>query len=80
MWGIPPLQDVTVVALDYLDVGYVTERLHHAFQEVEGPEQLTITEPGATKVLHVWRARGLQWDQQDFLRRFDFLTMLREAS
>ena len=80
MWGIPPLQDVTVVALDYLDVGYVTDRLHHAFQEVEGPERLTITEPGATKVLHVWRARGLQWDQQDFLRRFDFLTMLREAS
>ncbi len=79
MWGIPPLQDATVVALDYLDPELVTQRLQDAFQRVEGPDRLTFTESGATKVVHVWQARGLRWDQQTFLRRFDFLTMLEET-
>jgi 4-amino-4-deoxy-L-arabinose transferase-like glycosyltransferase len=80
LWGIPPLQDATVVALDYLDPELVTQRLQEAFQHVEGPDRLTFTESGATKVVYIWQARDLRWDQQTFLRRFDFLTMLEETS
>jgi len=80
LWGIPTLQDATVVALDYLDPDFVTRRLEEAFQHVDGPQQFTFAEPGATKVVYLWRARGLTWDQETFLRHFDFLTMLEETS
>jgi 4-amino-4-deoxy-L-arabinose transferase-like glycosyltransferase len=80
LWGIPPLEDVTVVALDYLHPDFVTQHLREAFRQVEGPERLTFTEPGVTKVVYIWRARGLRWDQRAFLERFDFLTMFEEAN
>jgi hypothetical protein len=80
IWGIPSLEDTTVVALDYLDPEFVTARLQEAFQQVDGPEHFVFKEWGATtKVAYVWRSRGLQWEQETFLRRFDFLTMLGEA-
>ena len=77
LWGIPPFQDATIVALDYLDPDIVTRRLREAFRDVEGPDRLTFTEPGVTKVVHTWSARGLRWDQETFLQRFDFLTMIQ---
>jgi 4-amino-4-deoxy-L-arabinose transferase-like glycosyltransferase len=77
VWGIPPLHEATIVALDYLDPDVVTQGLQEAFREVEGPDRLTFTEPGVTKVVHTWSARGLRWDQETFLRRFDFLTMIQ---
>lgn len=79
LWGIPPLEDATIVALDYLDAGFVTQRLQEAYRHVEGPERLTFAEAEAPKVVYLWRARGLAWDQQVFLQRFDFLTMLAEV-
>lgn len=79
IWGIPSLEDTTVVALDYLDPEFVTGRLREAFEHVEGPEHLTFNERGATKVVYVWHAEGLRWEQETFLRRFDFLTMLGEG-
>ena len=79
LWGIPPLKSATVVALDYLDAHFVTERLQEAFKHVQGPQRLSFTERGATKVVHVWHARGLRWDQHTLLRQLDFLTMLEEA-
>ena len=79
LWGIPSLQNTTVVALDYLDPEFVTRRLQEAFRHVDGPERFIFTERGAIKVVYLWHARGLRWDQQVFLQRFDFLTMLEEA-
>jgi 4-amino-4-deoxy-L-arabinose transferase-like glycosyltransferase len=79
IWGIPDLDDATIVALDYLPADWVTTRLTEAFESVAGPECLTLTERGVSKVVNVWHVEGLRWDQQRFLRRFDFLTMLEEA-
>jgi 4-amino-4-deoxy-L-arabinose transferase-like glycosyltransferase len=78
-WGIPSLQSTTIVALDYLDTQFVTQRLREAFQHVDGPERLSFTEREATKVVHIWHARDLQWDQSAFLRHFDFLRLLEEG-
>jgi 4-amino-4-deoxy-L-arabinose transferase-like glycosyltransferase len=78
LWGIPDLEDATIVALDYLPSDWVTDRLAGAYGRVAGPEHLTISERGATKTINVWRAEGLRWDQQRFLHRFDFLTMLED--
>jgi 4-amino-4-deoxy-L-arabinose transferase-like glycosyltransferase len=80
IWGIPSLKDTTIVALDYLDPEFVTGRLREAFEQVDDPERLVFNEGGTTKVVYVWDARGLRWEQETFLRRFDFLTMLGEAN
>lgn len=79
IWGIPPLQDATVVALDYVDPAVVTQRLQTAYRHLEGPERFAFTEWDATKVVYVWRARGLRWDQKVLLRRLDFLTLIEES-
>lgn len=78
IWGIPPFRDVTVVALDYLNPQSVTLPLQEAFRHVEGPDRLTFSEAGATKVVYIWQARDLQWDQRRLVQRLDFLTMLEE--
>jgi 4-amino-4-deoxy-L-arabinose transferase-like glycosyltransferase len=79
IWGIPDMEDTTIVALDYLPAEWVSGRLAEAFESVAEPERLSFTERGATKVVTIWHAKGLRWDQERFLRRFDFLTMLKEA-
>jgi 4-amino-4-deoxy-L-arabinose transferase-like glycosyltransferase len=79
IWGIPDFEDATILALDYLPADWMTRRLGGAFETVAGPECLIFTERGATKVVNVWHAKGLHLDQQQFLRRFDFLTLLGEA-
>jgi 4-amino-4-deoxy-L-arabinose transferase-like glycosyltransferase len=79
IWGFPDLEDVTVVALDYLPAPWVTRRLQEAFTVVEGPQRLTLMERGATKVVHIWRAEGLQWGTETFLRHFDFLALVEAA-
>jgi 4-amino-4-deoxy-L-arabinose transferase-like glycosyltransferase len=80
IWGIPDLESATIVALDYLPVDWVTRRLGEAYDTVAGPQRLSFAQHGVTKVLNVWHVQGLRWDQQRFLRRFDFLTMLEETS
>jgi hypothetical protein len=79
IWGLPDLTDVTVVALDYLPAEWVTQRLVGAFDTVTEPERLTFTERGAAKVVYLWRAEGMRWNQPTFLRRFDFLTLVEAA-
>lgn len=79
IWGIPELEDAVIVSQEYLPPDLVSSRLDGAFEEVEGPEILRITERGATKELRIWQARGLRWDQEIFLQRFDFLTLLEAA-
>jgi 4-amino-4-deoxy-L-arabinose transferase-like glycosyltransferase len=79
IWGLPDLERATIVALDYLPADWVTRRLSRAYDDVTGPERLAFTERGATKVVYLWRAEGLRWDQSTFLQRFDFLTLVEEA-
>ncbi len=79
IWGIPDLEDTTIVALDYLPLDWLTERLEYTFDVVVGPDQLVFTERGVTKVVNVWRAEGLRETQAVFLQRFDFLTLVEEA-
>jgi hypothetical protein len=79
IWGIPPLQDVTVVGLDYLPEKYVTARLVQAFERIRGPLELRYEERGVTKEALVWRAEGLRLDDEAFLKQFDFLSLLEAA-
>jgi hypothetical protein len=79
IWGIPEFDGATVVALDYVSQDQVSARLRQAFRRVTGPERLRYAERGVTKDVRIWQAEGLQLDQEAFLQRFDFLTLL-EAS
>jgi hypothetical protein len=79
MWGIPALQEVTVVGLDYLPEERVTFRLVRAFEETRGPVRLRYEERGATKEALVWRAEGLRLDEEAFLQQFDFRSLLEAA-
>ena len=79
IWGIPDLEEATIVSLDYLPADEVSARLGEAFQHVEGPQSVRYTGRGVTKEVRVWQARGLQWDLETFLQRFDFLTLLEAA-
>lgn len=76
IWGIPEFGDSTVVALDYVSQDQVSARLREAFRRVAGPERLLYAERGATKEVRIWQAEGLRLDQEAFLQRFDFLTLL----
>ena len=79
LWGIPQLEDAVILSQEYLPEELVSARLREAFEVVEGPEIWRTTERGATKEMRVWQARGLRWDQETFLQRFDFLTLLEAA-
>ncbi len=79
MWGIPPLQDVTVVGLDYLPEELVTARLVRAFEKTRGPQEFRYEERGASKEVLVWQAEGLRLDDEAFLQQFDFLSLLEAA-
>jgi 4-amino-4-deoxy-L-arabinose transferase-like glycosyltransferase len=79
IWGIPHFEAVTIVSLEYLPEDLITNRLQKAFQHVEGPQRIRLTERGATKELRVWQARGLRINLATFLREFDFLTLLEES-
>ncbi len=79
IWGIPDLEDIVIVSLDYLPEDLVSARLGEAFQYVEGPQLLWYTGHGTTKEVRIWQARELRWDQETFLQRFDFLTLLEAA-
>jgi len=80
LWGIPPFTDATVVSLDYLDENEVTSRLRQAFEHLEGPRRIVITDRGATKTVLVWYGWGLRWDQARFLSQLDFLSLLHATS
>jgi hypothetical protein len=79
LWGIPSLQDATVVGLDFLPEDLVTGRLGEAYQEIEGPRELRYEERGAVKEVRVWQAQGLKLDAETFLQQFDFLALLMAA-
>jgi 4-amino-4-deoxy-L-arabinose transferase-like glycosyltransferase len=76
MWGIPPLQDLTVVSLDYLPEGLVTARLVKTFEKAGKPRVLRYEERGAAKEVRIWQGEGLRLDDETFLRQFDFLSLL----
>ena len=79
LWGIPPLQDVTIVGLDYLPEGAISTRLAQVFRKTEGPRELRYEERGAVKKVRVWQAEGLSLDDESFLQQFDFLSLLEAA-
>jgi len=76
LWGIPAMQDMTIVSLAYLQEERITERLEAAFQAVEHPQRLSFATLGTVKTVYVWQAKGLRLDQETFLRQFDFLSLL----
>ena len=79
IWGIPDLDDVTVVGLDYLPEDLVSDRLRGVFRGVEGPMELRFQEWGAVKEVRTWDAQELLVDDGVFLDQFDFLTLLESA-
>ncbi|MGD2146016.1 MAG: glycosyltransferase family 39 protein [Anaerolineae bacterium] len=79
IWGIPDLDQVTVVALDYLPADWVTVQLGEAFETLVGPECLSLAAPSSAKKVHIWQAKGLRLEEEQFLRQFDFLTLLEAA-
>ena len=79
LWGIPPLQDVTIVGLDYLPEGAISTRLAQVFRKTEGPRELRYEERGAVKKVRIWQAEGLSLDDESFLQQFDFLSLLEAA-
>jgi hypothetical protein len=79
MWGIPEIEDATIVSLDYLPSALVSDRLEQAFWRAEGPEVLRYDDRRASKEVRIWEAEGLRLGQEAFLNQFDFLTLL-EAS
>jgi hypothetical protein len=79
VWGVPAIEDATIVALDYLSEEVVSSGLGQAFERVDGPQQLRYTERGVSKGVRLWQAQGLKLDQQTFLERFDFLTLLESS-
>jgi hypothetical protein len=79
IWGIPPLQDVAVLSLEYLPEELVTARLVRAFEKVGTPREFRHEERGTVKAVHVWHAEGMNLDDETFLRQFDFLSLLEDA-
>jgi hypothetical protein len=81
LWGIPafcgpgaPDGEVQIVALAYLDPGFVTQRLADSFGEVSGPIAFELAED---KRLYSWTARDCTVDQETFVERFDFMALLQ---
>lgn len=78
-WGAPDLGNSVILSKEYLPEELVSVRLGEAFEYVEGPQRLIYAERGTTSEVRLWRAQGLRWDQETFLQRFDFLTLLAES-
>jgi hypothetical protein len=84
MWGIPALcgadagqERVQIAALGYLDPDHVSALLRQTFAQVQGPVRL---EMGEDKVLYTWAVRGCGIEQERFLERFDFMSLLEAGA
>jgi 4-amino-4-deoxy-L-arabinose transferase-like glycosyltransferase len=79
IWGLPDLDNVTVVSLEYLPEELVTGRLVNAFENVDGPRAVTYEERDTVKEVRIWQAEGLRLDSEAFLEQFDFLALIEAA-
>jgi 4-amino-4-deoxy-L-arabinose transferase-like glycosyltransferase len=77
LWGIPSLEEATIVGLEHLAPAGVTARLREAYVEVDGPRQLTFREAGVAKTVYLWEAHRLVWDQGRLVEELDFLRLLK---
>jgi hypothetical protein len=75
LWGIPPIDDVKIVALTYIEPSLITERLHSVCQEVTGPEEHRLTTVHEEKIVRTWQARRCTTDVTVLLDSLDLLNL-----
>lgn len=79
IWGIPALEEVTVVAQGYLPPELVTATLRAGFDRVSGPEALSFADGDVDKVLYVWQASGRRAPMAQVVEDLDYLALARRA-
>jgi 4-amino-4-deoxy-L-arabinose transferase-like glycosyltransferase len=75
VWGLPPLNDATIVSLNYVSPELVHERLQATFAVVEGPQTREFDEYGMSGRATLWRGRGLVVRDEELLQRIDFFNL-----
>ena len=53
----------------------MSSRLQRAFEEMQGPEQVLLSDGDAGKALYVWRARGPKTSVEEFYDLFDLMAL-----
>jgi hypothetical protein len=76
-WTDLGVDEVTLVSLTYVDPELVSSRLQWAFEEMQGPQQVTLPDGGAGKALNLWRAKGPRIGVAAFFEQFDLLALTR---
>ena len=75
LWGLPDFDEAVVVAQEYAPPARVDAELRQIFEEVSGPQRERLTEYGASKIVYLWKGRGLRVDKAEFARRLDFFAL-----
>jgi 4-amino-4-deoxy-L-arabinose transferase-like glycosyltransferase len=79
-WADLGVDQVTLLALTYVDPQRVSSRLQRAFEEMQGPEQVLLSDGDAGKVLYVWRARGPRTSVEEFYDLFDLMHLAQAGA
>jgi len=79
LWGRPDLDDVTVLAFDFIDPALVSTRLGAAFRHVSGPEQVMLGAGEGQRTVHRWRVSGCLVEEASFYEMFDLIGLVRRA-
>jgi 4-amino-4-deoxy-L-arabinose transferase-like glycosyltransferase len=85
IWGVPKfcpsqpgrVDDVTVIALGYVDPELISQRLALAFADVSEPRETVFADGGMSKSVHTWRASGCFVDLSSFLDLLDLIELVR---
>jgi len=75
LWGLPDFDEAVVVAQEYAPPRRVDAELRQIFEEVSGPQREQLTEYGASKIVYLWKGRGLRVDKVEFAQRLDFFAL-----
>ncbi|MCS6845663.1 MAG: glycosyltransferase family 39 protein [Caldilineales bacterium] len=79
LWGFPQSDAWTVVSRSFVPPALIEEQLGAGFAAVSGPDPLIAESDGVRQTLHVWRAAGRRWTDQEMADALDFLRLWQEV-
>jgi hypothetical protein len=78
-WGKPPLDNVQILSLAYVDPTEVSLRMREAFDEFSGPERRELGQESKSIPVFVWSAQRPIVDVDTFLDLFDFFSIKEKS-
>lgn len=80
LWGLPDLEDLTVLSQDFVPPELISERLQADFARIAGPDAWRHEAAGISKTVYIWQASARRAPMAQLLEDLDFLRLAQAAA